>query len=748
MARRFLIASVVCLSLAHHIAAAEPGYGRGDFTGGEAEHWAFVPFIRPEIADVQRRDWVRTPIDAFVLAELENSGIEPAPIADRRTLLRRVYLDLIGLPPTPAEQQGFLHDDSPEAWPRVVDGLLTRPEYGERWARHWLDVVRYAESNGYERDGAKPNAWRYRDWVIDSLNSDMPYDRFVLEQLAGDEIEESNAKSQIATTFLRLGPWDDEPADPLIDRYDQLDDVLSATAATFMAVTLRCARCHDHKFEPFTQRDYARVLAIFEPLKRPQNERADLDRLVGTVAELDAYRVATAQADQRTSELATQIEGIEAAICTRAAASGTSGLDEPLVAALGKPSAERTAEQSKALADARAKLAELAKNHATEDERRQLDEWRGQVEAVKAGRPPEPPRAYVWYEEPGDPPPTHVFTRGNPATPVERIEPGLPAVLVDSPPSPPTPTASSSGRRLQLARWLIQHEHPLTARVMVNRVWQHHFGEGIVASENDFGQMGDMPSHPELLDWLASEFVAGGWRMKALHRLIVMSNTYQLSCAVTQSGLKNDPEARLLWRRSPQRLSAEAVRDSILAASGQLNSKRGGPSVFPAISASVLATQSRPGNGWQPSDRAEAARRSIYAFVKRTLPVPELEVLDFPNTNASCEQRTVSTIAPQALTYLNGEFINAQASHFAERLGREAGADVEAQITSAFELTVCRPPSPAEMVASREFLTAQEAQVMAEASRDAPSDAPTAAQQALQAFCLVMLNTNEFVYMP
>ncbi|MBI3463211.1 MAG: DUF1549 domain-containing protein, partial [Planctomycetes bacterium] len=292
------------------------------FTRQEREHWAFQPVRRSAVPGVRNAAWVRTPIDAFVLEKLEQLGLSPAPPADRRTLLRRVYLDLIGLPPTPEEQRAFMADDSPEAFEKVVDGLLARPQYGERWARHWLDVARYAESNGYERDGAKPHVWRYRDYVINSLNADKPYDRFLIEQLAGDEIEGSNAETQIATTFLRLGTWDDEPADPLPDRYDQLDDVLGTTATAFLGLTLRCARCHDHKFEPFSQNDYHRILAIFEPLKRPEiivsaTHRKEHDIHVGTESELAVYREATAKADAEVAVLQKQIDDLKMQIRDR-----------------------------------------------------------------------------------------------------------------------------------------------------------------------------------------------------------------------------------------------------------------------------------------------------------------------------------------------------------------------------------------------------------------------------------------------
>jgi hypothetical protein len=633
VSRLRLLTLVLALGTAESLRADEP-----------TNHWAFQPVRRPAVPMVRERDWVRTPIDAFVLDKLQVAGIRHAPPADRRTLLRRVYLDFIGLPPTPEEQNAFLADTRPDAFTHVVDGLLARPEYGERWARHWLDVVRYAETNGYERDGNKPSAWRYRDYVIDAFNRDKPYDRFLTEQLAGDEIDSSNAETQIATTFLRLGTWDDEPAEPMMDRYDQLDDVLGTTASAFMGVTLRCARCHDHKFDPFSQVDYYRMLAVFEPLKRPQAGRKDLDRPVGTAAELV----------------------------------------NPFVAAYR-------------------------------------------------------PHAYIWYEDSPKSPVTHVFHRGDPARPKKEVTPGLPEILVKQQPPPPQARPRSTGRRLWLARWLTDPANPLTARVMVNRIWQGHFGRGLVATPNDFGAMGEPPTHPELLDWLASQFIEGGWSVKKLHRLIVLSNTYQQSAAGSDFGFwisdfrSIDPKNRLLWRWPQYRLQAEAVRDSMLAVSGTLNLQRGGQSMYPTLPRAVLEGQSRPGEGWGNSDARQQHRRCIYIFVKRSLAIPELDLLDAPDTTSSCETRPVSTTAPQALTFLNGAFANEMAKEFAARLVNESGPSLDDRIRRAFLLAFCREPRGEELQWCREFLKRKD-------TNDHDG------RQPLESLCLVLLNANEFMY--
>jgi hypothetical protein len=754
------------LSVAGALSADEP-YGRHQFDDEVRGHWSFQPLVRPAVPQVARGAWIRNPIDAFVLSGLEKAGLEPAPPAARATRLRRVFLDLIGLPPTPEELDAFLADTSSTAFERVVDDLLARPQYGERWARHWLDVVRYAETNGYERDGLKPQAWRYRDWVIDALNADMPYDRFLIEQLAGDEIEGSDAQSQIATTVLRLGPFDDEPADPLVDRYDQLDDIVGATAATFLGLTLRCARCHDHKFEPFSQKDYTRWLTIFSPLKRPQKDRADLDRDIGPHDHVAAHHALVKRLDAEKADLEAKVATLQWQVYARAASDGRLPLagagDKPAaekispqvaelvkavpadaLAALGLEPAKRDEKQTKLLAGNHDRLKSLVHELASADERGQFEGWDKTLQAAKGKYPAPLEKGYIWYEDGPKADLGRVFGRGDPRSPGAEVGPGFPAILVDQPPAPPTPTARSTGRRLQLARWLARADHPLTARVLVNRLWQHHFGEGIVATENDFGVMGAAPSNQALLDWLASELASGGWRMKRMHRLMVLSQTYQMASAANAAAEAVDPDGALVWRFRPRRMEAEALRDTILATSGQLNLASHGPGVYPKISRAVLETQSRPGDGWRTSDPPEAARRSVYVFVKRTLLVPELEVLDFPATEESCAQRVVSTVAPQALTFLNGEFIHEQAAALAARLAREAGADHAARVDRAYRLAFSRLPTDGERAAVLEFLARQQAQIETDSQGKVTGEAARA--KALTAFCLVLLNTNEFAY--
>jgi hypothetical protein len=689
------------------------------------KHWAFQAFTKPKVPQVKNKAWVRNPVDAFILTRLEEAGLKPAPTANRNTLLRRVYFDLIGLPPTPEEVSRFVADTHPGAYERVVDDLLSRPQYGERWARHWLDVVRYAETNGYERDGTKPNAWRYRDYVIQSLNADKPFSRFLMEQVAGDELPDTNAEAQIATTFLRLGLWDDEPADEATDRYDQLDDVLGTVSTAFLGVTLKCARCHDHKFEPFSQRDYYKMLAVFEPLKRPQFGRVELDRLVGTAQELQSYSDAVSMCNARLEPVAKPLFVLRATILRRLIAAKKTSVPESIIGAIEAPADKRTQDQIDLVAQKQAQFVAETRAAATPEEASKIDQLADEVANIEREKPAEPPRAYIWMEDSPTAKPTHIFHRGDPSQIKDAVLPGAPRLLEQAGISAPKSLNTSTGRRTWLAEWMTRSDNPLTSRVIVNRIWQHHFQDGLVKTSNDFGLMGAAPTHPELLNWLARTFVDEGWSVKKLHRLILTSNTYKMSSRVTPQALQADARNALYSRYPEHRLQAEAVRDAVLAASGQLNQKAAGPSVYPDLPRAVLEGQSRPGDGWGKSDEKEASRRSIYIFSKRSLAVPELEVLDSPDTTCSVEQRPVSTIAPQALTFLNGEFINRQAKYLAQRLKKEAGEKPEEQVQRAFWLCVARQPSTSELSKGVKYLLSG---------------------HSLVDYCLVMLNLNEFVY--
>ena len=668
--------------------AGEPGTER-------AVYWWKDPVRRPPAPDLPGAagDWARNPIDAFILARLLAAGLAPAPPADPRELLRRVTFDLTGLPPTPGEMEAFLADRAPDAYEKVVDRLIASPRHGERWGRHWLDLVRFAESNGYERDGAKANAWKYRDYVVRAFNEDRPYDRFIIEQLAGDEVEDGGFDGLVATGYYRLGSWDDEPDDAEAARYDELDDIIRTTGTAFLGLTVNCARCHDHKFDAIRQVDYYRFLAFFEGIRH-----AD-DLPLAPEDGVRRWKVAEAAARERVKALEEEIKA--------------------LVKSSGAPKEEELSGDAKS----------------------RRDELRRKIEETKRSVPPMYPVA-MGIREAGDPPRTRLLVRGNPRDKGEEVEPGHLRILASMSPTIEKPRhAASSGRRLALARSIASPGNLLTSRVMANRVWQFHFGRGIVRSSSDFGTMGDRPTHPELLDWLAAELVEGGWRLKRLHRLIVTSSAYRTSSRIDDEAARIDPGNDLFSRMDLRRLEAEAIRDSILAVNGSLRHELGGPSVFPRIPGKVLHTQSRPGDGWGKSDRQAASRRSVYVFVKRSLVLPILESFDFADTGQTCARRTTTTIAPQALTLMNGEFVHEEALAFADRLIAERGESLENQVDTAWRLSLGRRPRESE---------AREALALVERERAALEERGEAAgearRRALAALCLVIYNLNEFIY--
>ena len=999
-------------------------------TDEDRAYWAYRPVVEPPVPQVADRAWVRNPIDAFIRAKLEAAKLSPSPPAKPRDLVRRATYDLTGLPPTPEEATAFEHDraatpvlagssapsgsaehasagDEEKRYAALVDRLLASPHYGEKWGRHWLDLVRYAETHGYERDSAKPFAWRYRDYVVAAFNADKPYDRFLREQLAGDELDDVTPETLTATGFYRLGTWDDEPADRELAKYDVLDGIVATTSSVALGMSLGCARCHDHKRDPLSQRDYYRLLAYFHdllPMGRENLRRIALD------AERRAYEQAVAEKGRDEARWYAEAYALEQRFLAAAEAQGVdlgavrgSDLDElsfrlyrdtwnalpdfdelkhetagpvasrrislepasraeaiglvfegklkvpqdgeyefaataregvrvlvdgravidrpqrglhqvvgrsklragfvpfrleyfnaaqspklslawsgpgfknrsltddappgPSVAAgavwayttdappadwtkprfddaswrrgpagfgtRGTPGAQvgtewntreiylrRTVrmanvprrvtlelhhdedveihfngrrvytgagylrdyrrveldEQASAalhagenlvavrcrqsgggqyidvrLTDETATLEQLVRRRGAEllgadDAARYVrltDDLRRSRERVVAA-----PGIDVMSVGESGRRPTHVLLRGLPAAKGDEVTAGVPEVLAPAgfrlPPERPRANllGNSSGRRSQLADWLTSRENPLTARVMVNRIWQFHFGRGLVGSSNDFGKLGETPTHPELLDWLAAEFVRSGWSVKHMHRLIMTSNTYRQAAqagarttSAEGSGADIDPGNSLLWRFNLRRLTAEEVRDSILAVTGKLDLRVGGPSVYPPIPKEVLAGQSRPGDGWPTSPPADAHRRSIYVYVKRSLQLPILATHDQADTDSSCAVRYVTTVPTQSLGMLNGEFVQEQAAAFAERLRREAPHDLEAQIRRAITLTTQREPTSDETARDAAFV------------RRAQSEDKLSADEALKLYCLLCLNTNEFLYL-
>jgi len=664
-------------------------------------YWAFQPVRRPDIpAPANRKDEPIHPIDALLGSPLAARGLTMNPPATPRERVRRAYFDLHGLPPAPEEVAAFERDPSEQAWAELIDRLLASPHYGERWGRHWLDLVRYAESNGYERDGEKPDAWRYRDYVIESFNADKPYDQFIREQLAGDEIADEDLagaagtkewrEAIIATGFYRLHVWDDEPDSTVVAEYDDLDDIMVTTGTAFLGLTVGCARCHDHKYDPLSQTDYYALL--------------------GFLRSIDGYGQHKTGGGGR----------------------GTGKIQRPLATA---------AELAQWETDKRARVAALETQlaHATEDEAKHKLE--GELKLAREARPPFD-HALAIAENGPQARTTHLLARGDAFSPRDEVSPAFPAVLGLPVPAFPDRAAGArtTGRRRVLADWIASPDHPLTARVMVNRVWQKHFDTGIVPTPDDFGQTGLRPANPALLDYLAAEFVAGGWSVKRLHKLILTSRAYRMSSGTDNpAALAADEANTLVWRQQLRRVEGEVVRDTMLAVAGTLNPKRGGPGVFPTLPAEVHGTQDSSGKGWTDSPVEEQHRRSVYLVVKRALKVPLLECLDFANSTSPVAVRPSTTTAPQALMLLNDAFVQTQAAALADRLERAAGEDEKKRIIHGFRLLLQREPTAGELAAAQRLLTDQRRRVASEGNADAERGAWTS-------LCRALLNLNELIY--
>ncbi|QDU22038.1 DUF1549 and DUF1553 domain-containing protein [Urbifossiella limnaea] len=676
--------------------------------------WAFKPVLRPGVPTV--KGTTRTPVDAFLLARLEAKRLTFAPAADRRTLVRRLSFDLHGLPPTPEEVAAFLNDAAPDAYEKLVDRLLASPRYGERMALFWLDLARYAESDGFKADDARPNAWRYRDYVIRSFNADKPFDRFVREQLAGDELFPGDPDALTATGFLRHYPYEYNAVDVELKRQDILNDLTDTTAGAFLGLTLGCAKCHDHKTDPVTQEDYYRVQAFFAgywPVDGP---------LLDAVARKD-YDTKRAAWEAKTAADRAELAALEGPYREKMVKRERMRFAPELLALVDMPEANRTPLQKQMAAMVAKQVSADGKDVGKTMKGADKEKWdalAAKLAAVAKDKPADPPRVPAMTDTGPTPPATFLLKRGNWRSKGENLEPGFIASITPADPTI-TPTATTSGRRAALASWIADAKNPLTARVIVNRVWQHHFGVGIVPSSSDFGVGGDRPSHPELLDWLASEFVTShGWSLKKLHRQIVTSAVYRQSAR----GAANDadPDNALLWQYPRRRLDGEALRDAVLMTAGVLNTKAGGPSVYPELPAEVKT------GGWKVSaDPAERNRRSVYVGVKRNLRYPFFSLFDSPERVEACSRRFVTTTAPQALTLLNDAMILGHAKTFATRVTRDVGNDGDKVVTRAVELALGRPPSSEEKAALVAFL------------RNGGADAVTD-------LCHALLNLNEFLY--
>ena len=711
------------------------------------------------------------PVDAFVFAKLAEQDLTPAPRSDRRTLIRRAYLDLIGLLPKPAEVEQFVNDPSPKAFETVVDRLLASPHYGERWGRHWLDVVRYADSHGYEHDYDFPNAWRYRDYVIQAFNDDKPYDDFVREQLAGDELDEPTHDSLIATGFYRIGPRVGfrEKDNPQY-RYAYLDDIIGTTSRAFMALSVDCARCHDHKFDPISQLDYYRMMAIFFPY-------VQYDHPLAPKETVDAYEAKKAAVNKRTQPLKRRIADIQAPYKAIAFEEKLKKFPDDIQKAVHTPEDQRTPGQ-KLLAEQVLSIGPGSVKHLlTPEDKAEVERLQAEISRIEADLPEPLPLAMgvrdgdyrfapdgrgdevkpgkgerETYDfegsflpvagKPFSYPRAHLLPTGDHRTKGPEVEPGFLSVLHRSQafePRPPTNRTDTTGYRRAFADWLTADDHPLTARVMANRIWAYHFGRGLVTTAGNFGRLGQKPTHPKLLDWLAIRLREDGWSIKAMHQLIMSSRTYQMSAAGHPAANAGDPTNRYLWRFPQRRLEAETIRDIVLDAAGSLNPKMGGKPFFPPIPKSVWRSFGK--GKWVLTDEGpEVWRRSIYSYWKRGLRYPMFEVLDQPDPNITCERRNVSTVPTQALTLLNNPFLVRQANLFAQRVAETRGPDDQSQIRGAYEIALSREPSDRELQANLGFLSERRARHAARGSNEPALDA-------LVDLCSVIVNLNEFVYL-
>jgi hypothetical protein len=727
--------------------ASEKGFSKED-----KEHWAFQP-----VNDVRVPAGVTAnPIDAFIDAKLKEKGLTRNSQADRRTWLRRASLDLLGLPPTVEEVEAFLKDESADAFGVAVDRMLESPRYGERWARHWLDLARYAESEGFKADETRPNAWRYRDYVIKTLNDDKPYDRFVQEQIAGDEMWPTNGEAKIATGFNRHYPDESNARNLMQRRQDILNDITDTVGAVFTGLTYGCARCHDHKFDPILQSDYFRLQAFFA------NTAADDNIALANVYDRALYRMRMTDWEQQTKEIREEMETIAAPIRRQILQDHLEKYPAEIQAALAKPESERTPYECQMAAKAMAYVEPNSHQYIAADSyvvqrlkgetRERWDKLAAELERFRRLHPGPMVAATGMVDLSEEAPKTYLLKRGNWDAPKElEIEAGFLQLVSAKPAEIVRPAGlKSTGRRTALAKLLTDPANPLTARVMVNRIWHYHFGRGIVGTPSDFGLKGDRPTHPELLDWLASEFVRNGWSMKYMHRLVMTSETYKQASVSRAEAVKVDPDDKLLWRFPRHRLEGEVIRDSALAVSGLLNTNMGGPSVFPELPAGLEGR-----GGWKvTTNGTERNRRSVYVFVRRNTRYPMFETFDMPDTHESCARRNVTTSPLQALTMLNDKLTIEWAESFAGRVLKAAGNDEAKQVTAAYELALAREPKSEEVEMVKRFLAEHSKIVKERVVEDEPVSLPAGFPQdgdkvagaTLVDFCHALLNSNEFVY--
>ncbi len=742
----------------------------GDFTDEERSFWSFQPIANPSVPEVANAAQSRSAVDRFLLAKMEPRQLSFSADADRRMLIRRLTFDLHGLPPAPERIVEFEQDAAPDALERLIDELLASPHYGERWGRHWLDVAGYADSEGYtEYDAVRSYAFKYRDYVIRAFNSDLPFDQFLVEQLAGDELvpqphqypTPEQGDKLAATGFLRMAP--DGTASGAMDvnlaKNDVVAETIKIVSTSLLGLTVGCAQCHNHRYDPISQVDYYQFRALFEPAYDWKNWRTPPQRLVSLWSRDQALRdIALADAQRMLGEQrGREVDAIVQEVFEREVNKLPEAQRPIARAARTTPADKRTPEQTKLLMDQPSLNVDRGSVYLYEQQKiadfNRL--WDQRIAEVQALRPKED-LVPCLSEVPGQIPPTHLFYRGEFAQPKQAVNPAELQILTANHPAEipvDDPQLPTTGRRLAYAKQLTDGKHPLVARVLANRFWLHHFGKGIVATPGDFGYLGEKPSHPELLDWLATRFVADGWQLKRFHRLLLSSAAYRQQSVRRPEVDAVDPDNRLLARMPVRRLEAEQIRDSILAVSGSLSDKMLGapsPVTVDDVGQIIVGNDNRDSAGRPEGARKplgeDEFRRSIYVQVRRSMPLGMLEPFDMATLSPNCELRPVSTVAPQALLMMNNELVVREAEKFAVRVQSETGGDVSAQVQRAWALAFGLVPSSEQLAAATAFLADQTQQIAARIPADQVAKEPPAAQQALASLCQALLSANAFLY--
>ena len=758
---------VINLALGQSNTPSEP-----ELTPADKSHWAFQPAKHRPLPTVKNPLWASNPIDFFILEKLDEKKLAPSPSASKEHLIRRATLDLIGLAPTIEEINAFQNDPNPNAYESLIDRLLNSPHYGERWSLFWLDLARYAESNGYEADGERSQFWRYRDYVLNAFNSDKPYYEFILEQLGGDILAKSMIKPNedipqailrnpkiaellSAVGFNRCGPTHmvGGNSDQEILRQENLTEMTSAVGSVFMGLTIGCARCHDHKFDPLSQVDYYRMQAFFGSTYFKEIDMVSAAQKKAREDESFKYK-------QQLNPLKASVDAIDKPVRDKITKAKIESLDKETKIALATDVKQRSPQQHKLVSMA-SPLVKVTWDEVLEALSPKAKEEREKIKArmhdIEARKPQPSPQTFTVIDNGTGG--TNFLKRGNPKSKGARIEPGFPRLLA--------PGGLQAGNakvpdRLDLAQWLIRSENPLTAKVMVNRIWQQHFGAGLVASPSDYGVKGIPPTHPELLDWLALEFVNSGWSIKHMHRLIVLSSTYrQTSKNENLTWLKVDPENKYLWRMNRKRMDAEILRDSMIFVAGKMNQKLHGPMIKIPLEPEIydlIFTEGEPDGLWLANpDPHEHFRRSVYLFNKRNVRLPVLEVFDQPDTLVTCPIRNSSTHAPQALTMLNGPLSQELCLAMAANIIEDAGIKQEDWIALLWQRVLGRKPTPNEQENALTFLKEQAEKIGADVSNKIALRIPKTSKKqkidsiqsaAFSDLCLALFNTNEFVYRP